>query len=139
RQTLEGHSDRVRSVAFSQDTTKLASASDDKTVKVWDASSEACLQTLNIDKTLLSSIAIHGPGTSSEIAVVEPAHPQYLGASLSSDSMWIKRDGRKLLWIPSEYRPSCYAVSGNTVSMGVGSGRVWTCSVKPRHPCVLAR
>ena len=45
-QTLEGHSSWVSSVAFSHDSTRLASASDDKTVKIWDASSGECLQTL---------------------------------------------------------------------------------------------
>jgi WD40 repeat protein len=51
-QTLEGHSDWVRSVAFSHDSSWLVSVSDDKTVKIWDASSGACLQTLNIGKAL---------------------------------------------------------------------------------------
>ncbi|KAF2625515.1 beta transducin-like protein HET-E4s [Macroventuria anomochaeta] len=148
-QTLEGHSSYVMSVAFSHDSSKLASASYDNTVKVWDASSGACLQTLNIGKALynlsfdptssflrfeIGPIAIHGPGTSSEIAVVEPACPQYCSASLSSDSIWIKYGGRNMLWIPSEYRPSCSAVCGNTVGMGVGSGRVWTCTVDPDTP-----
>ncbi|KAF2190904.1 HET-domain-containing protein, partial [Zopfia rhizophila CBS 207.26] len=45
-QTLEGHRGLVLSVAFSHDSTRLASASDDKTVKIWDASSGECLQTL---------------------------------------------------------------------------------------------
>jgi WD40 repeat protein len=45
-QTLEGHSDPVRSVAFSPDSARLASGSDDSTVKIWDASSGKCLQTL---------------------------------------------------------------------------------------------
>jgi hypothetical protein len=32
------------------------------------------------------------------------------------------------LWLPSDYRPSCSAVSGRTVAIGVGSGKVWMCS-----------
>ena len=50
-QTLEGHSNWVSSVAFSHDSTRLASASD-KTVKMWDASSGACLHTLDVSKVL---------------------------------------------------------------------------------------
>jgi WD40 repeat protein len=42
-QTLEGHSGWVYSVAFSHNSTWLASASQDSTVKIWDASSGACL------------------------------------------------------------------------------------------------
>ncbi|KAH6667393.1 hypothetical protein B0J14DRAFT_658843 [Halenospora varia] len=38
QQTLEGHGDRVTSVAFSHDSTLLASASGDKTVKIWGTS-----------------------------------------------------------------------------------------------------
>ncbi|ERF75779.1 Vegetative incompatibility protein HET-E-1 [Endocarpon pusillum Z07020] len=45
-QTLEGHSGGVNSVVFSHDSAQLASASDDETVKIWDASSGECLQTL---------------------------------------------------------------------------------------------
>ncbi|KAL1644350.1 hypothetical protein SLS61_008857, partial [Didymella pomorum] len=145
-QTLEGHSDWVSSVAFSHDSSKLASASWDDTVKVWDASSGACLQTLNIGRTLYSlsfdptssflrtdigPIAIHDQGVRSESDVVELAHPHYLGTSLSSDNIWIKYNGRNVLWIPSEYRPSCSAVCGNRVGMGVGTGRVWTCNFDP--------
>ena len=45
-QTLVGHSDAVTSVAFSHNSAQVASASWDRTVKVWDASSGECLQTL---------------------------------------------------------------------------------------------
>jgi WD40 repeat protein len=134
-QTFEGHSSIVRSVIFSHDSSKLVSASDNNTIKVWDASSGACLQTLNIGRALyklcfdptgsvlsseIGSVATHSPGTSKETAVVEPARLQYLGTSLSCDRMWIKYDGRNSLWIPSEYRPSCYEVCGNRVGKTLG-------------------
>jgi WD40 repeat protein len=56
-QTLEGHSSAVMSVAFSHDSARLASASRDKTVKIWDASSGACLQTLKGHSSYISSVA----------------------------------------------------------------------------------
>ncbi|KAF2627610.1 hypothetical protein BU25DRAFT_439998 [Macroventuria anomochaeta] len=62
-QTLESHSDVVRSVAFSHDSTKLASASDDKTVKIWDASSGACLQTLKGHTDWVRSVAFSHDST----------------------------------------------------------------------------
>ncbi|KAF2625004.1 WD40 repeat-like protein, partial [Macroventuria anomochaeta] len=146
-QTLEGHSSSISSVAFSHDSTRLASASYDETVKVWDASSGACLQTLDIERSLytlsfdstssflrtdIGTIPIHSSETFSEVAIVDSELPLYIGTSLSSDSTWVKHDGTNMLWIPSEYQPSCFALCGCTIVMGVGSGRMWSCSIDLR-------
>ncbi|KAL2886331.1 Vegetative incompatibility protein HET-E-1 [Ceratocystis lukuohia] len=61
-QTLEGHGDGVNSVVFSNDGRRLASGSDDQTVKIWDASSGACLQTLEGHDDLVSSVAFSNDG-----------------------------------------------------------------------------
>ena len=54
----------------------------------------------------------------------EPHNPQYQGLALSADDIWITYDSENLVWLPSKYRPSCSAVSGKTIGIGVESGRV---------------
>ena len=144
-QTLEGHSSGVYSVAFSHDSARLASASGDNTVKVWDASSGQCLRTLSIGKALLNiSLNTTGSYLYTEIgtidlgasslnitpSVTDPQNPQYQGWGLSPDGVWITYNSENLVWLPSEYRPSSSAVLGKMIGIGVGSGKVWICNLK---------
>ncbi|KAK4245554.1 hypothetical protein C7999DRAFT_34042 [Corynascus novoguineensis] len=55
--TLEDHSDPVLSVAWSHDTTRLASASYDKTVKIWDSATGECVSTLEGHSDSVWSVA----------------------------------------------------------------------------------
>jgi WD40 repeat protein len=56
-QILEGHNAEVTSVTFSLDTKHLASASDDRTVRLWDAETGQCLQTLEGHGSWVKSVA----------------------------------------------------------------------------------
>jgi WD40 repeat protein len=61
-QTLEGHNHSVRSVVFSPDGQRLASGSDDETVKIWDAMSGHYLQTLEGHNDSVRSVAFSPDG-----------------------------------------------------------------------------
>ncbi|KAL2198354.1 hypothetical protein P885DRAFT_32223, partial [Corynascus similis CBS 632.67] len=56
-QTLQGHRNSVFSVVWSHDTTRLASASGDKTVKIWDAVAGQCVSTLEGHNNFVTSVA----------------------------------------------------------------------------------
>ena len=51
------------SVSFSPDGTKVASGSDDKTVKLWDVTSGECLQTLEGHSSGVFSVSFSSDGT----------------------------------------------------------------------------
>jgi WD40 repeat protein len=153
-QTLEGHGNIVNSVAFSHDSTQLVSASEDRTVKIWDASSGACLKTLEGHGDAVNSVAFSHDSTRlasashdstvkiwdassgvclqtlegysiSNLVGFETQQPLHPVIGISLDKPWITYNAQKRLWLLSEYRLADFAVLGRYVGIGTGSGKVW--------------
>jgi WD40 repeat protein len=137
--TLEDHCDEVTSIAFSHDSTQLASASLDRTVKIWNVSNGNCewtfcvceiYRTISFDTTGSRLHTDYGilnlvrAPSSQLVSVVGPNDFQYRGFSLSPDREWIMCHGKNILWLPPGYRSGVFAVSGNNVGIGVGTGKV---------------
>ncbi|MFM7737929.1 MAG: WD40 repeat domain-containing protein, partial [Planctomycetota bacterium] len=61
--TLYGHEERVQSVAFSPDGTRIVSGSGDSTLKLWDAASGEELKTLSGHTDGVGSVAFSPDGT----------------------------------------------------------------------------
>ncbi|KIW89805.1 uncharacterized protein Z519_09234 [Cladophialophora bantiana CBS 173.52] len=61
--TCEGHSGSVRSVVFSADGSRIASGSDDNTVRVWDVQTGACEQTLEGHSDTVNSVVFSADGS----------------------------------------------------------------------------
>ncbi len=63
RATLKGHDDDVYMAAYSPDGSRIASASEDRTIKIWDVSSGECIKTLTGHTSDVFSVNWNSAGT----------------------------------------------------------------------------
>ncbi|KAI0146993.1 hypothetical protein GGR57DRAFT_478267 [Xylariaceae sp. FL1272] len=124
---------RYRKLVLSRDGRLLASVPERSTkVKIWDINTGTCLHTVDAKNLVTDSVAfshdglnfaiVHFQGPPSywsmdgnEIQVapdeaVEKWYKTYLGSKYGLDKLssasWVTSNGRKLIWLPPEFRPS---------------------------------
>lgn len=136
--TLTGHTDSICSLSYSYSGRRLASASFDATIRIWDASTATCLHTIdghrpslqisfcNTSDTLLSTRYGRldvGNFLDAQQSEAFRQDVSLSGWGISSDSEWVTKDGKVVLWLPLQYRPKHFASTGSTMVFGCSGGR----------------
>jgi WD40 repeat protein/tetratricopeptide (TPR) repeat protein len=108
--TLKGHNGRVVSVCFSSDGVRLASASWDKTVKVWDA------------RTGQEALAIKGHQSSATSVCFSPDGTFLASASWGEVKVWDARTGQEArsLGPTGSFTSVCFSPDGQRLAASIG-------------------
>lgn len=111
-------------VLFNESTVMLLSTTTGETLRKFNIGTEVLALSLSLDNPRLERSQQSRYGTSLENPTTTTDFPD--GIIVTKN--WIAQGTGKLIWLPPEYRPRCATIRGNTVVLGLHSGRV--CSLE---------
>jgi WD40 repeat protein len=97
-------------VIFSPDSKQVVSGSFDSTVRLWDATTGAMLQTLKGHSYSVSSVVFSPDGKLLPILLVS--------------GHWVVEGDTNILWLPADYRETCSVTWNRSLVIGHLSGRI---------------
>lgn len=117
------------SLAFSQNGERLVAVETEWTGAVWDVVTGVCLRIWNFryeNEPVGLSYDLNTGFINFDLAgspVLEEWEDCLARYCISHNEVWILRNGKRLLWIPPEYRPPNAAASGSNIACWRTSGR----------------
>lgn len=128
--TLKGHWDQFNTVAFSLDSKLLASALFDEPVRLWELGTSTALQKFEVNAIVRTlSFSDNGSSLKTDWGLLDVTSLCGIGERSLTHGIFIKErrvmwETEKLLWLASDYQPTCAAVRGSIVALGQASGWV---------------
>lgn len=130
----KGHLDNVQSVRFSPDGRLLASCCSDGKTRPWATVTDP-LQWTAMAEGVVIELEFSKNGLYQKTQLASPQSQSWLNNHTSNprrakmdiirlEDQWVILRGEKVLWLPSQYRPSSWEVKDNIFALGHASGRV---------------